>query len=364
MKKITLFSEFKKAINNTNGEVFKIGDVISKVSHLERSTSWKRMNNNPNCMSYYFTIRMLKAGILTRTKRGHYKANIQIPDYLSSSAIEFLQGRNFYDYKKRQTRTTFKGYTREELRNKVFNSKPPVSHRLIGIMIWFVDLDKHIKISKKIADVIEIKNLDSFSFNDFKVIFDDNSYVVIDSTRYDDFSEGYEIDLIGQPKFSMYVVPTKEIAVMGLNSGVVIHVSSLNLFPSKTPEPIIKKENKMENKMENAELVGQSVFLNYEFNVKYGPNGCVEEVIKMQIVLYKNKAGLIDWDPEYVDSHDLKVFGELKKFKDWTERKEFIKQLDSVLNIDSDKEEQKQIDAIFNEQFKNKLIEKYKIVFE
>lgn len=111
--------------------------------------------------------------------------------------------------------------------------------------------------------------------------------------------------------------------------------------------------------MKNLKPTSSSVFLNYEIDIKYGPNDCIEEKVEMQVIVYKTKNNLLDVEVEVIDVLDLKVFGKVREFSGWKERKEFMDDLDSMLNINSKDELNKAIDVIFGAQFKFELFLKY-----
>ena len=113
MKK-NLFQAVKTYINDVEvGETFTTKHLINMVGNHEVSTWWKSVNNNPYYRTHTYKSYLRKTGFLSNPKRGVWKVEKHIPEFVTLGTIEFLIG-----YKK-----IYNGLTKLEIEDKINNSQ-------------------------------------------------------------------------------------------------------------------------------------------------------------------------------------------------------------------------------------------------
>ncbi len=95
MKKDTLFSHYKKMINNMWDEGFRkytANELNTLVGSHENITGWKRWNNNPYYTTRCYQTQLKQLGCITMIKRGLWQINAPIPEWFGSFHIKGLKG--------------------------------------------------------------------------------------------------------------------------------------------------------------------------------------------------------------------------------------------------------------------------------
>ena len=113
MKK-NLFQAVKTYINGVGvGETFTTKHLIDIVGDHEVSTWWKSVNNNPYYRTHTYKSYLKRTRFLSNPKRGVWKVEKHIPEFVTLGTIEFLIG-----YKK-----IYNGLTRLETEDKINNTQ-------------------------------------------------------------------------------------------------------------------------------------------------------------------------------------------------------------------------------------------------
>jgi hypothetical protein len=111
MKK-NLFQAVKTYINGVEvGKTFTTKHLIDVVGDHEVPTWWKSVNNNPYYRTHTYKSYLRRTGFLSNPKRGVWKVEKHIPEFVTLGTIEFLIG-----YKK-----IYNGLTRLETEDKINN---------------------------------------------------------------------------------------------------------------------------------------------------------------------------------------------------------------------------------------------------
>ena len=111
MKK-NLFQAVKTYINDVEvGETFTTKHLIAMVGDHEVLTWWKRVNQNPYYRTHTYKSYLSRTGFLSSPKRGVWKVEKRIPEFVTLGTIEFLLG-----YKK-----TYNGLTKAAIIEKINN---------------------------------------------------------------------------------------------------------------------------------------------------------------------------------------------------------------------------------------------------
>jgi len=104
MENNTLFSYYKRMINNMWEEGFRkytANELNTFVGSHEKSTQWKRCNNNPYYSTRCYQARLKHLGCITPIKRGLWQINGPIPEWFGSFHINGLKGA--YDLNSKYT---------------------------------------------------------------------------------------------------------------------------------------------------------------------------------------------------------------------------------------------------------------------
>ena len=110
-----LFQAVKTFINNVEvGETFTTKHLIEVVGDHETSTWWKQVNQNPFYRTHTYKSYLRRTGFISNPKRGEWKVERHIPDFVNLGTIEFLIG---YKYK-----NIYNGMTRSATIVKITNS--------------------------------------------------------------------------------------------------------------------------------------------------------------------------------------------------------------------------------------------------
>jgi hypothetical protein len=111
MKK-NLFQAVKTYINGVEvGETFTTKHLIDMVGDHEVSTWWKQSNQNPYYRTHTYKSYLKRTGFISSSKRGVWKVEKNIPEFVTLGTVEFLFG-----YKK-----TYKGMTKAATIEKINN---------------------------------------------------------------------------------------------------------------------------------------------------------------------------------------------------------------------------------------------------
>ena len=109
-----LFQAVKTFINNVEvGETFTTKHLIEVVGDHETSTWWKQSNQNPFYRTHTYKSYLRQTGFISNPKRGEWKVERHIPDFVNLGTIEFLIG---YKYK-----NIYNGMTRSATIVKITN---------------------------------------------------------------------------------------------------------------------------------------------------------------------------------------------------------------------------------------------------
>ena len=95
MEKKTLFSHYKKMINDIWDEGFRkytANELNTFVGSHENITGWKRSNNNPYYSTRCYQTQLKHLGCITPIKRGLWQINGPIPEWFGSFHIKGLKG--------------------------------------------------------------------------------------------------------------------------------------------------------------------------------------------------------------------------------------------------------------------------------
>ena len=95
MEKKTLFSHYKKMINDIWDEGFRkytANELNTFVGSHENITGWKRSNNNPYYSTRCYQTQLKHLGCITPIKRGLWQINGPIPEWFGSFHIKGLRG--------------------------------------------------------------------------------------------------------------------------------------------------------------------------------------------------------------------------------------------------------------------------------
>ena len=85
-KQNTLFAQIVNFINSQPiGSTFTVRELYSKID--ERTTSWKRMNNDPNYQTRWYCGRLRVRKVLAKYQRGTWTVLAHIPDFVTSNMI-------------------------------------------------------------------------------------------------------------------------------------------------------------------------------------------------------------------------------------------------------------------------------------
>lgn len=115
MKK-NLFQAVKTYINGVEvGETFTTKHLIGMVGDNEISTWWKQANQNPYYRTHTYKSYLKRTGFLSNPKRGVWKVEKSIPEFVTLGTIEFLLG-----YKK-----IYNGMTKAAIIEKINNTNTP-----------------------------------------------------------------------------------------------------------------------------------------------------------------------------------------------------------------------------------------------
>jgi hypothetical protein len=104
MEKKTLFSHYKRMINNMWDEGFRkytANELNTFVGSHENITGWKRCNNNPYYTTRCYQAQLKHLGCITPIKRGLWQINGPIPEWFGSFHINGLKGA--YDLNSKYT---------------------------------------------------------------------------------------------------------------------------------------------------------------------------------------------------------------------------------------------------------------------
>jgi len=113
MKK-NLFQAVKTYINGVEvGETFTTKHLIDMVGDHEVSTWWKQVNQNPYYRTHTYKSYLKRTGFLSSSKRGVWKVEKNIPEFVTLGTIEFLLG-----YKK-----IYNGMTKAATIEKINNTQ-------------------------------------------------------------------------------------------------------------------------------------------------------------------------------------------------------------------------------------------------
>jgi hypothetical protein len=111
MKK-NLFQAVKTYINGVEvGETFTTKHLIDMVGDHEVSTWWKQSSQNPYYRTHTYKSYLKRTGFISSSKRGVWKVEKNIPEFVTLGTVEFLFG-----YKK-----TYKGMTKAATIEKINN---------------------------------------------------------------------------------------------------------------------------------------------------------------------------------------------------------------------------------------------------
>lgn len=103
-----LFQAVKTYINGVEvGETFTTRHLIDMVGDHETPTWWKQMNGNPFYRTHTYKSYLKRAGFLSNPKRGEWKVEKHIPDFVNLGTVEFIIGFGF-------TKKKYNGLTRAE----------------------------------------------------------------------------------------------------------------------------------------------------------------------------------------------------------------------------------------------------------
>jgi hypothetical protein len=112
MKK-NLFQAVKTYINGVEvGETFTTKHLIDMVGDHEVSTGWKQSNQNPYYRTHSYKSYLRRTGFISSPKRGVWKIEKHIPEFVTLGTIEFLLG-----YKK-----IYNGMTKSAVMEKINNT--------------------------------------------------------------------------------------------------------------------------------------------------------------------------------------------------------------------------------------------------
>ena len=126
MKK-NLFQAVKTYINGVEvGETFTTKHLIDMVGDHEVSTWWKQSNQNPYYRTHTYKSYLKRTGFLSSPKRGVWKVEKHIPEFVTLGTIEFLLG-----YKKIYNNMT-KTAIMEKINNLQYKS-PQISSNLFQV---------------------------------------------------------------------------------------------------------------------------------------------------------------------------------------------------------------------------------------
>jgi hypothetical protein len=111
-----LFQAVKTFINNVEvGETFTTKHLIEVVGDHETLTWWKDVNSNPFYRTHTYKSYLKRTGFLSSIKRGEWKVERHIPDFVNLGTIEFLIG---FKYK-----NIYNGMTKSATIVKITNSQ-------------------------------------------------------------------------------------------------------------------------------------------------------------------------------------------------------------------------------------------------
>jgi len=89
-------SLFDRACNfiNTNpiGTTFRSSQYIQRVGFYEKSTAWKRSNQNPHYSSHLYKSELKKAGFISKVSYGVWGVDRHIPAWFSSGHLKVVNG--------------------------------------------------------------------------------------------------------------------------------------------------------------------------------------------------------------------------------------------------------------------------------
>lgn len=115
-----LFSEVKKFINNVSvGETFTTKNLIENVGSFEKSTWWKRVNGNPNYRTHSYKSLLRACGFIINTKKGEWKVEKHIPEWVNVGTLSFLRFGGKYDPINGGRKLTYNGLTKNEILDKL-----------------------------------------------------------------------------------------------------------------------------------------------------------------------------------------------------------------------------------------------------
>jgi hypothetical protein len=109
-----LFQAVKTYINGVEvGETFTTKHLIDMVGDHEVSSFWKQSNQNPYYRTHTYKSYLRRTGFISNPKRGEWKVERHIPDFVNLGTIEFLIG---FKYK-----SIYNGMTRSATIEKINN---------------------------------------------------------------------------------------------------------------------------------------------------------------------------------------------------------------------------------------------------
>lgn len=93
MTQITQFQRLKNFINRIGeGNTFTTTQMQYEVGTFEKSSGWKRMNNNPFYTTYLYRSQLRNMGCVSMVKRGLWKVEHNIPEWFGSFHFKGLRG--------------------------------------------------------------------------------------------------------------------------------------------------------------------------------------------------------------------------------------------------------------------------------